>query len=57
MTIQPVLTTTTKTEPWRHGRFWRILFIVIIVWLGGTAVYLAAMLVRCTNLGIYRCVR
>jgi hypothetical protein len=41
MTTQPVLITTSSAEKrWWHGRFWRILFIVITVWAVVTAVYL-----------------
>jgi len=40
MTTQPVLLPTTTEKKRLHGRFWRILGIILGIWAGGTAVYL-----------------
>ena len=41
MTTQPVLMTTSGAKKrWWHGRFWRIVAIIVTVWLVLTAVYL-----------------
>lgn len=41
MTTQPVLMTTTSQAKKRQpGRFWRILAIVVAIWIGVTAIYL-----------------
>jgi hypothetical protein len=41
MTTQPVLMTTNPVRRrWWHGRFWRIVGIILGVWVAATAVYL-----------------
>jgi hypothetical protein len=40
MATQPLPLTTERPEKRRHGRFWRIVLIILVVWAVGTAVYL-----------------